>query len=288
MAALAQRHLPRGKGAVPRLMGKMAGRRPQYLMTRHGARLVMAASAWDVYATMAICGGAWDYHDFEWCVNGIPGSGVFYDVGANVGYFSVEMAARLGGAVKVVAFEPQADLAESIAASARLNGMANVTVIAAIVGDSSRSAELYLAPATIHASAVLDSGRGSTSATPADMVSIDDLVRAGEIPAPDLVKMDVEGSEHLVLRGARETFRAHQPHVFMEYIAEYDVSGRVRDEVQELLAGCPLLEPFGHDPRGTGPHPWSRIRSAADWLRYDSLFLRNADRPIRDAGLFEP
>ena len=40
-------------------------------------------------------------------MNGIPNSGVFYDIGANVGYFSVEMAMKLGDAVKVVAFEPQ-------------------------------------------------------------------------------------------------------------------------------------------------------------------------------------
>jgi FkbM family methyltransferase len=286
VAALAQRHLPRGKGAVPRLMGRVAGRKPRFLMTRHGARLVMAASAWDVYATMSICDGAWDYHDFEWCVNGVPDSGVFYDVGANVGYFSIEMAARLGGAVRVVAFEPQAALAATITASARLNGMASVTVVPAIVGDGSRTAQLYLAPATIHASAVRDSGRGSTGVSPVEMVSIDDLIAAGEIPPPDLVKMDVEGSEHLVFRGARRTFRSRQPHIFLEYIAQYDAGGRVRHEVEQLLADCPRLELFGHDPRGTRSPPWTRVRSEAGWPLYDSLFLRNTDRPLRDPAVF--
>jgi FkbM family methyltransferase len=288
MATLAQRHLPRGRGAVPRLLGKVAGRKPRFLTTRHGAQLVMAASAWDVYATMAICGGAWDYHDFEWCVNGIPDSGTFYDVGANVGYFSVEMACCLGSAVRVVAFEPQADLAGTITQSARLNDMVNVQVIQAIVGDTSRRADLYLAPATIHASAVLDSGRGSIGVSPAEMVSIDDLVETSKIPPPDLVKMDVEGSEHLVLRGAHRTFRAHQPHVLLEYIAQYDVGERVRREVEQLRDDCPLLQLYGHAPRGSRPHPWFRIKADMDWPLCDSLFLRNSDRPVRDPGVFEP
>ena len=43
------------------------------------------------------------------------------------------------------------------------------------------------------------------------MIAIDDLVEAAEIPPPDMVKMDVEGSEHLVFQGAHRTFRAHPP-----------------------------------------------------------------------------
>src|ERR1035441_2318200 len=83
MAAFTQRHLPRGKGAVPRFLGKAVGHKPTFLVTRHGAHLAMASNAWDVYATIALHGGSWDYHDFEWCVNGTPNSGVFYDIGAN-------------------------------------------------------------------------------------------------------------------------------------------------------------------------------------------------------------
>src|SRR5215469_14317131 len=79
VAALAQKHLPRGKGAVPRYVGKVAGRKPTFLVTRHGARLAMSPKAWDIYATIALNGGSWDYHDFRWCITGVPESGVFYD-----------------------------------------------------------------------------------------------------------------------------------------------------------------------------------------------------------------
>ena len=291
VAAFAQRHLPRGKGAVPRCLGKAAGRKPMFLVTRHGARLAMASKAWDVYATMALHGGSWDYHDFGWCVNGILDSSVFYDIGANVGYFSVEMAKKLGGALKVVAFEPQADLAVAIANSATLNGMDNVQVVQAIVGDTAQQTELYLAPASIHASAVADSGRPSVGAVQVQMVTIDDLVEAAEIPPPDMVKIDVEGSEHLVFQGAHRTFRAHRPHIFLEYSAKFDPGFRVRHQVEQLVGECSNLELFGHAANGKTSgrsQAWFRMRSEADWQLIDGLFLKNAERPVRDALLFEP
>lgn len=291
LAAFAQRRLPRGKGMVPRWLGKAVGRKPRFLVTRHGAHLVMASSAWDVYATMALHDGTWDYHDFEWCMNGIPNSGVFYDIGANVGYFSVEMAMKLGDAVKVVAFEPQADLAAAITNSTTLNGMDNVKVVQAMVGDTVRQAELYLAPASIHASAVADSGRPNIGTVQTPMVTVDDLVEAAEIPPPNMVKMDVEGSEHLVFQGAHRTFRTHLPHMFLEYIAEFDRRLRVRHQVEQLVGDCLDLELFGHaaNNKTSGrPYPWFRMRSEADWQRIDGLFLKNAERPVRDARVFEP
>lgn len=291
VAAIAQRRLPHGKGAVPRWLGKVLGRKQRFLVTRHGAHLVMASSAWDVYATMRNDGGSWDYHDFEWCVTGVPDSGVFFDVGANVGYFSVEMAMKLGDNVTVVAFEPQVSLAAAITNSATLNSMDNIKVVQAMVGDATQRAQLYLAPASIHASAVADSGRPSVGAVQTQMVTIDDLVEAAEIPPPDMVKIDVEGSEHLVFQGAHRTFRTYLPHIFLEYLPEFDSGMRVRHQVEQLLRDCSDLELFGHasnDKSSGRPNAWFRMRSEADWKLIDSLFVKNAERPVRDARPFEP
>jgi FkbM family methyltransferase len=288
-AVLAQKHLPRGKGAVPRYVGRAARRKPTFLVTRHGARLAMSSEAWDVYATIALNGGSWDYHDFKWCVTGMPQSGVFYDIGANVGYFSVEMAKILGPAVQVVAFEPQPDLAVAINHSSVLNGTGNVHVVEAIVGDAAGLRELFVAPASIHASAVTDSGRPCVGSVAMRMVTVDDMVEAGEIPPPDMVKMDVEGSEHLVFRGAGKTFRACRPHIFLEFRTDFDPGARVRDQVEQLVRHCPEYELFGHTrtDRTSGPNTWFRIRSEDDWPLVNSLFLKNIDRPVRDPVLFE-
>jgi hypothetical protein len=106
-----------------------------------------------------------------------------------------------------------------------------------------------------------------------------------------MVKMDVEGSEHLVFQGAHRTFRAHMPHIFLEYISRYDSERRVRHQVEQLVRDCGELEVFGHVANGKvsgRPYSWFRIRSEADWQLIHSLFLKNVKRPVRDTLLFEP
>lgn len=46
-------------------------------------------------------------------------------------------------------------------------------------------------------------------------VSIDKLFRAGELPEPDFVKIDVEGAELLVLSGAKTTLTTAHPTIFL-------------------------------------------------------------------------
>ncbi len=285
-----QRVLPRGKGAVPRALGKALARPlSRYLTTRHGTKLVLSPSSYDVYATMRGCDNAWDYHDFEVIRAGTPEGGVLYEVGANVGYFAVEHA-KLDPGGRVYAFEPQSDLARAIAASASANGFGNLFVYNVLVGDRSGEATLYLAPGTIHASAVPDSGRPISSTVSMPMIALDDLVESGAALPPDLVKMDVEGSEALVFQGAARLFRSAKPHIYLEYLPEFDVGGRIRSEIESLVRDVPSYRLLG-SPNNSLRHKYRErlfaIRSDADWADIDEVFLLNTDRPVRSQAMFE-
>lgn len=77
----------------------------------------------------------------------------FYDIGASVGYISIEMASVLKKG-RVIAFEPQPALAENVVRSARLNGFDHLDVFQVMLGDKPGDSALYVGSHSIHASAM--------------------------------------------------------------------------------------------------------------------------------------
>jgi FkbM family methyltransferase len=145
-----------------------------------------------------------------------PGD-VFLDVGANIGFFSVIGARLVGPRGKVLAIEPVPENVQCITANARINGFDNVETIAAAAGAEDGAGRLFVAD---------HSGGATLSADdmPPDLVdtmtvpvlTIDHLVESGRLKTPDLVKIDVEGTEMAVLNGMTRTFATHRPLVVFE------------------------------------------------------------------------
>ncbi|HEY1524193.1 MAG TPA: FkbM family methyltransferase [Solirubrobacteraceae bacterium] len=146
-----------------------------------------------------------------------PGA-VMYDIGANIGFFSL-LGARLAGPEPghVYAFEPAPVNAEAIRVNASRNEFSNVTVIAKAVGDAQQRVRLQLVDDAAWSKL---EGYGAHPLTEdvleVEQVAIDELIAAGEIRPPALVKIDVEGAELAVLQGMRETIAIHQPAIVCE------------------------------------------------------------------------
>lgn len=287
-----QRHVPRGKGSIPRHIGKLLSQDGKYyLTTKHGAKLFLSPDSFDVYATMHREQNSWDYEDFRICLDSLPPEhthgGVFYEIGANVGYFAVE-AAHLRAQAKVYAFEPQTSLVSAIKHSIEANSLRNIRIFDALLGDREGESTLYIASASIHASAVPDSGRNPVRTVPKAMLTIDGLVARREIEPPDFVKMDVEGSEALVFKGANATFREYMPNVFLEYLPEFDVENRVRNEVEALISASRRYVLYGI-PSMKARVRHTRLFEPIDeigWENVHGLYLQNLDRAVSDEALF--
>ncbi len=142
--------------------------------------------------------------------------GVFYDIGANVGFFSLLGARLAGPSGRVYAFDPTPDNAEAIRVNAALNGFANIEVIERAVGDHSGVAAVQVVDDQSW-SKLLETGEHpfTERVIEVGLVSVDDVVAAGARP-PTLVKIDVEGHELAVLRGMRDTLARHRPAVICE------------------------------------------------------------------------
>lgn len=146
-----------------------------------------------------------------------PG-GVFYDIGANLGFFSL-LGAHLVGLDRgrVYAFEAAPDNARAIRANAELNGIPNVTVIDKAVSSCSGMGRLQVVDDQSW-SKLEEYGEHPLTERVIDveLVAIDELLRAGELEPPNAVKIDVEGAEIAVLGGMRETLERHRPAVICE------------------------------------------------------------------------
>lgn len=137
--------------------------------------------------------------------------GVFYDLGANVGFFCVLARRLVGPHGRVVAFEPHPEFAERIRKNAQLNNF-EVDVIESAVADVPGDAGLVVNGV----SCPTVTRRKSDTALGIQVVVIDDLVARKIIPPPNYVVVDVEGAEQLVLTGMTETLREFRPVVLCE------------------------------------------------------------------------
>jgi FkbM family methyltransferase len=150
----------------------------------------------------------------EWIDTWVNPGEVIYDVGAAIGVMA--MYAALDPSVKVIAFEPKAASFALLCDHLHLNGMTDrVLPFCLALSDSApRLASLRLHnPEAGGASNGLDGTPTQfgeiwdtmTQATPA--ISIDDFQRLFAAPAPDHIKLDVDGIEGVILRGAESSLR---------------------------------------------------------------------------------
>jgi FkbM family methyltransferase len=141
---------------------------------------------------------------------------VFYDLGANIGLFSLVAARLVGPAGKVVSFEPDPETAARLRRNLARNGFQNSTVIEAGVWSSSGKQAFRAADALSpdHGVGKIEASEAAGS-TMVRCVALDDFVASGS-PPPDAIKCDVEGAEVEVLRGAREILRTGRPWIVCE------------------------------------------------------------------------
>lgn len=147
----------------------------------------------------------------------VPRNGVAYDIGGWHGFFAGVMAAQ--GAAKVVVFEPLPDNVARIERLVALNPNLPIQLMPQALGAEEGVTEMVVMPDTSMAKlAGSDFQPNATSETRLSVriSSIDALVSSGALPPPDLMKLDVEGAEMMVLRGAESVLVKHRPVIFAE------------------------------------------------------------------------
>lgn len=157
-----------------------------------------------------------------------PGA-VFYDVGANIGFFSLLAARLVGRTGRVIAFEPVPESAESITAASSLNGFGWVGVEQVALGAQAGQGELCVVEDASW-SRLMSYGQHAltTQKLPVVVAKLDDLITSNHVPVPDVIKIDVEGAELEVLDGMSQLIEVHQPIIICElHVTNHEFARRM-------------------------------------------------------------
>ncbi len=145
-----------------------------------------------------------------------PGMTVF-DIGANIGYYTVLMGRRVGPQGAVHAFEINERVLDLLEDNVRIAHLTNVTVVKKAVTKTTGEAEFFLPRDGDEAEGSLRKNNryDAIKAVTVNTISIDDYIREREISHVDLIKIDVEGAESEAFQGATKLLSSKVKPVIM-------------------------------------------------------------------------
>lgn len=134
---------------------------------------------------------------------------VVWDIGAHVGFYTLLASIGVGQKGRVFAFEPSPRNLAFINDHLRLNRCHNVEVCPFAVSDRKGTMSFEEGPGSSMGHI------GDQGSLTVQVIALDDLVDAGAIEPPDLVKIDVEGEEVRALQGAERVLTTARPTIFL-------------------------------------------------------------------------
>jgi len=152
--------------------------------------------------------GSYERHIQECMVREVRAGGVFFDIGANVGFYSL-LSSFLVEPGKVFAFEPLPRNTAYFKKHVALNQRENIELLELALSDWNGKSQFELEKTG--AMGKIHSG-GSLSV---DVVTLDALLQAQRVAPPNYMKMDIEGEEFKALLGAKVCFERYHPKLFL-------------------------------------------------------------------------
>jgi FkbM family methyltransferase len=170
----------------------------------------------------------------------VPPGSLVIDVGANVGFFSVRFANWVGDSGKVISIEPEDRNCHILLAALGRRGLSNrVHLLKAVAAAAAGTMFLEINPLHPADHKLSRDGTG----LPVTAVTLDDLVEDEGHLRPALVKIDVQGAEMMVLKGANGILKDARPALFVELHEEgLNKFGTSVSAILEHLSG------YGYEP----------------------------------------
>lgn len=152
--------------------------------------------------------------------------GVFIDIGANLGKYTVFMGKKLGEKGKVISIEPEIHTVAILKKNVEINHLKNVFVIDKACSSKNGKSVLYL-EGTKYSGGLhsLKKYPHHVNKTIIETETLDSIINRLKIKRVDLIKIDVEGNELEVLIGAKEILKKYSPKIICESLDEESEKG---------------------------------------------------------------
>jgi FkbM family methyltransferase len=165
----------------------------------------------------------------------------FYDIGANIGYFTI-LAGRINPSMDIVAFEPSKGPLHFLKENCKMNNLSNVEVSSKALSHTTGKITFYeiqnqkYTYLTHNLAGESNTGSKTTGRnyvpTEVETEKLDDFFINRKVDKKiDLIKIDTEGTEKMILENAAEILTHHQPIIICETLF-----GMIEDELDDLLS----------------------------------------------------
>jgi FkbM family methyltransferase len=173
--------------------------------------------------------GVYEQGTTEYIRQTLKAGNCFVDVGANIGYLSLVAAATVGPEGTVLAFEPVESTFNILEKNKALNSFQHIQLHQFALGNSTESLTIY--PEKENRGGASITNKRSEQGEEIDVKRLDDLKIGSSI---DMLKVDVEGFEWEVLKGAAKTIEKDRPILIVEYSMDRNNSGSSADMLNWL------------------------------------------------------
>jgi FkbM family methyltransferase len=194
------------------------------VVTGGGIRMVWYPEDLRTAPDVLVNTGTYEPVESEALLRAAAGARVIFDVGANIGFYSLHWAAALAPGGSVHAFEPVPVTFERLQRNIELNGVGD-TVLASnfALGSEKTTVTIYLPTFSGSSASSLKNLHPDEESiqVEARVETLDDYFASRGLDRLDFMKIDVEGAELLVLQGGVQTLSRHKPLLFMELLRKW-------------------------------------------------------------------